>query len=535
MRSTHKRNPDEVTHSIRYHWAMPSKANIRAITIVALIASAAYFAFVCLYLSAHRMMWADEFDAWNILADPSWRHAFESLNNGADSGPPFFYAIGRLLLAVGGLHPVVVRLYSAFCIWLAAVVWVQILRRYVTAPIAIFAVVLAFVCNLEMIDQSAQIRFYGEMVLAVAVAVRIALWLDERRPSTWVWFALSALSGLFLVASHPLGLIYSATIAFAQCCTKVPARKRIAAVAGTVLSWTELVVFYRPFALADKMSTWLSMPNTAAVAHFYDNHPMLFVHHRYVSVVLNLVLVALALYACYWFVRTQRWKSNQPAGFILLFYISVLLLLMPIGFAIASHLHKPMFLSRYLLPYDFGLITLAAVGAWVLTQRFAQRSVRWLALPISVALVAFASVTFMDEYRDPVSNLESVLQLSQSMPTMIQDDGIVRQAHFYAPARAANLYYVMLAPRPGQYATLGSIVQQGYEPDLVFDEWFFSTHRKFLFVDGPWQPMVFNADLRDNPRWTSEKVGTVTIRGITYPVLEFTRVEDPAQAQTSSR
>ena len=28
--------------------------------IVALIASAAYFAFVCLYLSAHRMMWADE-------------------------------------------------------------------------------------------------------------------------------------------------------------------------------------------------------------------------------------------------------------------------------------------------------------------------------------------------------------------------------------------------------------------------------------------------------------------------------------------
>jgi hypothetical protein len=74
---------------------MASKANRRVLTIVALITSAAYFAFVRLYLSAHRMMWADEFDAWNILVDPSWRHAFASLNHGAGSGPPLFYAIGR--------------------------------------------------------------------------------------------------------------------------------------------------------------------------------------------------------------------------------------------------------------------------------------------------------------------------------------------------------------------------------------------------------------------------------------------------------
>ncbi|HXS13502.1 MAG TPA: hypothetical protein VN734_12420, partial [Acidobacteriaceae bacterium] len=140
-----------------------------------------------------------------------------------------------------------------------------------------------------------------------------------------------------------------------------------------------------------------------------------------------------------------------------------------------------------------------------------------------------------DQYRDPSSNLDSILQLSQSMPTVIQDDGIVRQAHFYAPARATNLYYLMLLPKPGQYATLSSIVQQGYEPALIFDEPFFNAHRKFLYVDGPWQPMVFNADLRDNPQWTSEKVGTVTIRGITYPVLEFTRVDDPASAESNPR
>jgi len=63
---------------------------------------------------------------------------------------------------------------------------------------------------------------------------------------------------------------------------------------------------------------------------------------------------------------------------------------------------------------------------------------------------------------------------------------------------------------------------------LVYDEPFLNQHRKFLYVDGPWQRMVFDENLRDNPQWTFQKVGTVTIRGITYPVLEFTRVDEAA-------
>jgi|HubBroStandDraft_1064217.scaffolds.fasta_scaffold10818_2 hypothetical protein len=520
---------------IRYHCAMSSKANARTFTIVVLIASAAYFAFVCLYLSAHRMMWADEFDAWNILADPSWRHAFESLNNGADSGPPFYYAIGRCLLAVAGLHPVVMRLYSAVCFWLAAVILVQILRRYFTGLIAVFAVVVAFACNPEVVDQAAQIRFYGEMVLAVSVGVRIALWLEEKRPAVWLWFGANFLAGLFLVASHPLGLIYSAVIAFAQLCTKAPARMRVAAVAGTVLSWAYLLVFFQPLKHAAQTGYWLHAPNAADVVHFYDNHPLLFAHYRYVSVVLNLLLLCLAVYGCFWFVRNRKWEGTQPNGLSLLFYISVLLLLMPVSFAIVSHLYKPIFLGRYLLPYYLGLSALAAAGAWVLTQRFQVRSLSRFAVPVSVALVVFAFATFTEARRDPLSDLDPVLQLSQSMPTVMQDDGIVRQAHFYAPDQAKNLFYLMLLPKPGDYATLYSIAEQGYEPALVFDEPFFSQHRQFLYIDGPWQPMVFNADLRGNPRWISENAGAVTIRGVTYPVLKFTRVDDSAPTAISSR
>ena len=514
---------------------MSSKENTRTFTIVALIASAGYFAFVCLYLSAHRMMWADEFDAWNILADPSWRHAFASLNNGADSGPPLYYAIGRCLLAIGGLHPLVMRLYSAACFWLAAVVWTQVLRRYFPSIIAVFAVALAFACNLEVLDQVAQIRFYGQLVLATALAVRIVLLLEERQPARWKWFIYSGLGGLLLVASHPLGLIYSAAIVFAQMCTKTPGSKRGAALAGTVLSWTYLLVFFQPVKHAAETDTWLGTPPAAAVVHFYNNHPLLFAHYRYVSVAFNLLLLCLAMYACFWFIRNRQWNI-QPSSFALLFYISVLLLLMPAGFAIVSHLYKPLFLGRYLLPYYLGLVALAAAGAWLLMQRFDERFVRMLAVPLSIAIAVVAVATFAEQYPDPVSNLDGILRLARSMPTVIQDDGLVRQAHFYAPAQANNLFYVIMPPpKPGQRGTLRSIAQQGYEPALIFDGPFLSKQSTFLYVDGPGQPRFFNEDLRGNPEWTSEKVDTVIIRGVTYPVLEFRRAGDSAPTNSSFR
>lgn len=480
-------------------------------------------------------MWADEFDAWNLLVDPSWRHAFQSLNKGADGGPPFFYAIGRIIFAVTGAHPVVMRLYSAFCFWLAAVIWADILRRYFGWVIALSAIVVGFLCNAELVDQMAQVRFYGELVLATALAVRIALWLEEKQPRVLVWFALSALSGLFMVASHPLGLVYNAVILFAQMLSKTGPRERAAAVAGTVLSWSYLLIFFAPVEHANAMVSWLVMPTAAGVVHFYNNHPMMFPQARYGSVLLNVGLVVLALYACFSFVRSRRWKSARPDSFVLLFYISVGLMLMPIAFGVVSHLFKPMFLGRYMLPYTLGLITLAANGTWLLAGRAVERFPGRAAVLAGIPLLMIVYANIAVQRQDSVSSLDSVLQLSRSMPTVMQDDETVRQAHFYAPQRANNLYYLLPEPKPGHEGTLNSIFLSGYEPALVNDESFFAQHPRFLYVDGPWPRWIFDADRRDNPQWNSRVVGTVTLHGAPYPVLEFTRVDSSPPAELSSR
>jgi hypothetical protein len=496
----------------------------RACLIVALIASAACFVSICLYLSAHRMMWGDEFDAWNLIADPSWRHAFASLNNGADSGPPLFYAIGRCLVAIAGHHPVVVRLYSAFCFWLAAVVWAQILKRHFNTLIGVSAVVLAFLCNFDVVDQMAQVRFYGELVLATALAVRIVLWLEEKQPAVATWFLGSALAGLLLVASHPLALIYSAAILCALMLTRSPLRNRLAALAGTLLSWSYLGIFFLPVKHAAETDTWLGMPHASDVVHFYDNHPLLLVHFPHLSVCLNLILLALAIYACTWFVRSHRWKSASPDSFALLFRISVALALMPIGFEVLSHIYKPIFLGRYLLPSGLGLITLAANGAWLLTQRSGiKRPARYIpSVAVPVAILVLLTVREQALYLP--ENLEPLLRLAQSTPVVLESGNEVPQARFYFPSRSANLVLVLPTLKPGQHTTLHSIMQQGYQPEVVLNQPFLEQHREFLYVNTKPASQVFE-DFLQYPHWKSSDAGNVVIGGVNLPVIRYTRTD----------
>lgn len=518
-------------NGIRYHHLMSSKAASRTLTVVTLIVSAACFASICLYLSAHRMMWADEFDAWNLLADPSWRHAFQSLKRGADGGPPLYYAIGRCIFAVTGLHPVVMRLYSALCFWLAAVLWAQMLRRYFTGVFAVAAVGLAFLCNPEFIDQIAQMRFYGQLLLAVAIAVYVALWLEDAQPRPLVCFAAAAAAGAFLVAAHPLGLIYSAAILFAQLFGRLPSRARVAAVAGTVLSWSALLITLPELRAGAETTNWLSMPRFSAVIHFYDNSPTL-LPHRYLSVAINLTLLCLIVYAAICFLRRSRSDGLEQSSLRLLLFIAGLFMLMPIGFYILSHVYKPLFLGRYLMPYALGFATFVAAGIWQVTRNFPRRSSVILAFVLLASIALIVITTFRAQTLRPVSELDPLLQLEQStsIPTVLQHDGIVRQAHFYAPSRANNLFYLMLMPKPGEHSTLDSIAEQGYEPYLVFDGPFFRQHRQFLYVEGAGWPKVYQEDIVGNPQWTSRQVTTVTILGRTYPVLKFTRVGAPSSA-----
>jgi hypothetical protein len=470
------------------------------------------------------MMWDDEFDAWHLIADPSWRHALASWNLGADGGPALYYAIGRLIVMVTGPSPLAVRLYSAVCFWLAAVVWIHILKRHFGGAIALGAAVFAFLCNPEFIDQMAQVRFYGQLVLAFAFAAWVALYVEEKRLSSRRCMTFSALAGVILVVSHPLGIVYSANIAAAQMLGRAPLRNRMAAASGTVLSWSALLIFLRGIRAGAQTTNWLQMPTFMGLIHFYNNHPLLFARERYVSVLLNIAILCLIVYTCWWFLRRRDSAQLRQGNLWLLFCISAALMLTPIEFFIVSHLYKPLFLSRYLLPYTLGVAALAAAGTWLVAQRLSKRTSRGLAIFGGVAIAGCAALTIHEMPLSPVSDLESVLRLAQSEPVVFQYDTQVLQAHYYTPDRAANLFYILLPQRPGERDTLSAIAAQGYEPELVQDREFLKQHNEFLYLETPLQPQFFERDLKGNPNWRSEYVTTVNAGGPVLRVFRYTRV-----------
>ncbi len=483
------------------------------------------FAAIGIWLSSHRMMWDDEFDAWHLIADPSWRHALASWNLGADGGPPLYYIIGRLIVMITGPHPLALRLYSTACFWLAAVLWVQILKRHFGGPIAVGAGAFAFLCNPEFIDQFAQVRFYGQLVLAFTIAVSIALFLEDKRPTRGRCIVLSLFAGAFLVVSHPLGIVYSANIVAAQMLGKAPLRNRIAVVAGTVLSWSALLIFLRGMTAGAKTTNWLQMPTLMGLLHFYNNHPLLFARERYVSVLLNIALLCLIACTCWWFLRHRSSAQLRSGSLWLLFGISLAMMLTPVEFLIVSHLYKPLFLPRYLLPYTLGFAALAAAGTWLLTQRLSIETSKAAAALAGIAIAGIAVLSVQGQALSYISDLEPILKLAQSTPVVFQYATEILQAHYYTPSRARNLFYILMTPKPGESSTLGAIARQGYEPELVYDQSFLEQHREFLYIDSPLQPQLFERDLRGNPHWKVEPAGSVDAAGITLRVFRYTKID----------
>lgn len=492
-----------------------------------LVVSAAYFAAVCVYISNRRMMWADEFLAWNLLSDSSWRHALQSWNMAADSGPPLFYIIGRAILAVTGLHPLAIRLYSAACLWLAAVLWTNMLRRYFPTAIAVAAVALTFLGNPEYVEQYAQVRFYGQMILGVSVATYAALWLEDNEPTPRLCFLVSFLAGAFLVTSHMLGVVYSAAILFAQCVVTLRGQKRFATIAGTLLSWTTILLFLPAVKAGANADNWMPMPGIMALVHCYANRPLVFHHVRGLSVLLNVAFWSTTAVIVWSLGR--RLKSLQPPGFRLLFHIALLFVLAPVGFAIISHLYKPLWVGRYILPYGLGVSFFIAAAGLSLTTRIPALTPARLGALSTVPLAALAFVAFKEQALYPVSTLEPALRLAQFMPVALQDDDIVREAHFYAPARSQNIFYVMPSPEPGKTSNNLAAVAQGYDRAFVFERPFLQQHAQFLYIPSPRGLDLYTRDLCCTSRWTHRDLGSINLTYGTMPVSLYTRTGSSPQ------
>ncbi len=200
------------------------------------------FAVTCI-LSPGRIFWEDEMLGWMLLRDPSWHHMVFAYNSGADGGGFLFYLLGRGWFWLFGPSELAFRLFSTTCFGLAfAVTWAAA-RRFYSIGVVAFALFNTWFFSPPFVAHMAEGRFYGLLVLGVALAVALVFALDPDSNPTKPWpYAAMFLVHALLTTSHLLGVVFSASLLAAMVVLDLLARRpRLLLYLTGMVAWLLLI------------------------------------------------------------------------------------------------------------------------------------------------------------------------------------------------------------------------------------------------------------------------------------------------------
>ena len=455
--------------------------------------------------SRGRVFWEDEMLGWMLLRDPSWHHMIHAWNLGADGGGFSFYLLCRGWFALVGASVLKFRLFSGVCFGLGFVaLWAGLRRVYPTWVVA-FAAFNSVFFSPPLIMHFIEGRFYGLLFLCVALAMGLALTLDDTPDPTpaRLYVAAFLIHGV-LTTSHVLGVVFSAFLLLGTIVLDLLAHRRRLGLYFTVAAaWLLLLPEKTSIAAAGRVGKphfWTRAPNLHEVVGGFTGY----------SREILLVLVLLAVLAGW-----ALWRA--PGGFAAAlretirarcaaYVMTLCLFLVPCAFLVEGLLGTWLFNSRYLQPVAVGVAYLTAELLGIATSR------TWLPESLhrrpvlltggrTVAATLFAAFTFFwvfhhvaeytPEFRDYTGDLTA--RLPHDVPVVVEDaftftNLISRQAN-------SGVHYVFLldwpyAVAPGsprlevtQYHLMENWKLAGYFPDNIEDSAsFLRTHPRFLTI-----------------------------------------------------
>ncbi len=332
------------------HWS-------RLDTALVVLGFALSFA-ISLWLGRGHILWEDEMLGWVMLRDPSWHHMLASWRNGADGGGIAFYITGRAWFRVFGASIAAFRLYSATSFAIAfAIAWAAARRFYRTGPVAFAMFVTWFFCPV-LVSHMAEGRFYGLLMASVAGAVYLYV-RGAEIPSTGhgrapgrLCLAVFAVHAV-LTTSHLLGVVYSCFLVAAT-----------AAMDG----WQGRL---RPRLYLSAMAAWLLLlPSRASIhasaqvgkPHFWTKQPDLpvfLVAYTGFSLRIAALLLLLAAGVVATAVLSRQRRGAMAASVRTRRPVYVLLaamFLVPIAFFLEGTVGPALFIDRYLIPVNIGVM-----------------------------------------------------------------------------------------------------------------------------------------------------------------------------------
>ena len=386
------------------------------------------------------MLWIDEFFSWNLLIDPSWKHAVTSWRAGVDSGGPLFYVFGRLMSGLLGPNPVWFRMVSALCFWLAGLIWFLLLRRRFSSFSAAFSVGIVWCGAPLILTLCADVRFYGLFFLTFSISAALIVCMQSVEWSFGTCFLAVFLASSSLVLTHTIGFVYSLGLALIALISPGLHKRRVLVCLGFAASWCTLIPFLPTLKKTADLVQWIPRPDLPNFIRYHLHHP-LGTPAENITLALSL-LIGLSV----WALRFAKTPTSAHTADVTAL-IGIFLLLVPTAFAVESLVGRPIVAERYMLPYALGWAIFLAAAIRSLERMCAGRVrlLTILAAVLGVFLIAAHVSALRLIPRRPKTLVEQVARVPGRLPVVMTDPNAFMQVQFYFPETSSRLR--LLVPR----------------------------------------------------------------------------------------
>ncbi len=484
-----------------------------------IVVFAAYYLSVCAYAAHRNMMWVDEFCSWNVLADPSWRHAFVSYSSGADSGGVLFYLLGRLALAIFGLHPLLIRFLSSLAFWLAGLLWWLTLRRLLSTFSATAAVLLVWLGSGLFFFHAGEVRFYGLFFFAFSLTAAHLLNLRRLNFRGAALVASTFTVHLLLVTSHSIGLLYSAALLVVALLSKSLSGRRLRLALAILASWSVLLFFHQALSQQARIS-WMVAPGFRNFLRYYEKTPLT---GAMANLLFLLAIAAGGAVALYTPPVLKRFRETDVAN-----WLTLVLLLTPPAFAIVSQIARPIAADRYMMPAICGFLMAFAAALFALEQRYRpllpkDGRTAVLALLVLLTVTAHARMLLNAQPR-PRSALNGMLAIRSTEAVVLDDTNSFFQMRYYYPEASQRLAQIAEDSSLANPVASGNAVllHAGYLHQVFAESVFLSQHPRFLYIDTDPQHASWLALRSRHPNLRATVAGQMTFQERRVPVLQVT-------------
>jgi hypothetical protein len=425
-------------------------------------------------LSHRQVFWIDETYAWNLIHDPSLRHANSALAQAADGGLPTYYNLAWVWARMTGGSVLALRLFSTTAVvaglW---VLWAAFRKVYREWPAAVALLAIFGGSNL-LLRVNAELRFYG-LYFALACAV-FAAGIALARGSCARRLLVALLLNALLVYTHVFGFVYSALMLAGLVAADLYLKRfRIGTYATWAASWLLLLMWLRPLQrLADtgKPHGYIPVPHLKELAIAYTfRAPLLGV---LLVVVIGMGLLrrrgAQGEASGAETGRERRVTAVAMAGF--------LLVLPAVAYAI-SQVRTPIFEMRYFLPSLIGVaVVLAELARWGMGPKTNFPAWMRMGMGAVVALCALYPLVYAKWSKVPGFQASAVAALeAYHLPVEVEDAHYFYPMEFLAGADKNEFFYPLdyedsLRPGADRGGTLDVNIarilrREGYYPGQI--------------------------------------------------------------------